>query len=67
MADNWTDVLAEEFDWTDDRGPETVVKEARETGIDSLQELRAALDRAPPSYSTGYAKWRYYRELEGAD
>jgi DNA polymerase/3'-5' exonuclease PolX len=64
MAD-WTDSLAEEYNWTDDRGPEAVVQEARETGIDSLAEVQEALEQAPPSYSTGYAKWRYYRELQG--
>jgi len=65
MTENWTDSLAAEFDWTDDRGPGAVVEEAREMGIDSLEELVAALEEAPSSYSTGYAKWRYYRELEG--
>lgn len=65
MTEDWTGTLAEEFNWTDDRGPGTVVQEAQQIGIDSLEDLLAALEEAPTSYSTGYAKWRYYREMEG--
>jgi len=62
MKIEWTDRLSDEFDWTGkEPNRKTVIEEARDRGIESVDELIEYMQQAPENCSTGNSKWKWYK------
>jgi hypothetical protein len=56
----WIKKLSQRYDWLDENpGPETVVQEATQRDIDSLDFL---IDKLDERTGPGYARWKNFRE-----
>jgi len=67
MSRKWQIRLSELFGWeSEEPGPEVVVTEAKQQGVESLENLIQAMQDAPSRYRTGYQKWNWCQEDDDA-
>jgi len=63
MDNNAEDALSQMFDWSgDEPGPDKVIQEAEQRGIEQLSNLTEYMNDAPSNCTTGYRKWKHHRE-----
>jgi len=62
MSEDWEEKLTEAFNWSREQpGPKDVADEAEEYNLESISNLISKMEDAPSNCSTGFEKWKWYR------
>ena len=59
---NWEEKWSEEFEWSREQpSPEDVAQEAKESCFESISDLISKMEEASSTCSTGFEKWKWFR------
>jgi len=62
MSQEWKEELSEKYTWSNNQpGPKDVVEEAKEYDFESISTLISKMEDAPSNCSTGFEKWKWFR------
>ena len=62
MSQNWEEKLSEEFEWSREQpSPEDVAEEAKKYDFESISDVINKMEDAPSTCSTGFEKWKWFR------